>query len=83
MCRRESFAAEPPSDIIPLPLLPGMPEFPLPTPQGPPLYREPPVASVIPIPLDRPLDDTGPAAVVAMAAGAAAGLGWMRRRRKK
>ncbi|TSC60712.1 MAG: hypothetical protein Greene041662_141 [Candidatus Peregrinibacteria bacterium Greene0416_62] len=61
----------------------------LPKPAAP---SPPPVAQVIPllseplsytyIPVRAPIGDTGPAAIAVMASGAAAGVGWMRRRRK-
>lgn len=57
---------------------------------APPKPAAPLVAQVIPpapisysyIPIPAPIADTGPAAIAIMASGAAAGVGWMRRRRK-
>jgi cysteine-rich repeat protein len=60
----------------------------LPKPAAPP----PLIAQVIPfpmppsysyVPVRAPIGDTGPAAIAIMASGAAAGVGWMRRRKKK
>ena len=58
-----------------------------PKPAAPPLVAqviplpEPPTYTYIPV--RAPIGDTGPAAIAVMASGAAAGVGWMRRRRKK
>lgn len=59
---------------------------------APPKPAAPVLAQVIPpppppisysyIPIPAPIADTGPAAVAVMASGAAAGVGWLRRRRK-
>ena len=49
-----------------------------------PLPYQLPYASVLPLATQRaPVGDTGPAALAVMAAGAAAGMGWTRKKRRK
>lgn len=60
---------------------PAAPPPPLPPPAVAQVISQPVAYSFIP--MRAPIGDTGPAAIAVMASGAAAGVGWMRRRRKK
>ncbi|MBI3332169.1 DUF4215 domain-containing protein, partial [Candidatus Peregrinibacteria bacterium] len=85
-CRREAFAGPIPSSVgsvvVQLPVFPTtpgtVPGIPLPITRPPAII---PIGSVVPLPQRPPAGDTGPAAIAVMAAGAAAGWSWMRRKK--
>ncbi len=67
------------------PTSPTSPTFQFPQyPTGQPLPYQLPLAQLRPlIQTQGPVGDTGPAAAVVVASGMAAGMGWMRRRKKR
>jgi len=83
-CRIEVPVA--PEPVAPPPVIPVTPTtiaFPM-QPSAQPVPVQIPLAQLVPLTLPAaPVGDTGPAAVGVVAMGAAAGFGWMRRRRRK